>query len=1001
MATTGSTDNRKAQLDITADASQAQAAFAGVKASGKDMAQSVSASAGQAAQAVDKMGDTAAPAAQKVDRATANMVASLQRATAAAQAGGRGTAAYFETIAQQRGISTATIQPYIDGLKAAEAAQAAATKGLGNMGVSAAQTAAALRGVPAQFTDIVTSLQGGQSPLTVLFQQGGQLKDMFGGIGPAVKSLGGYVMGLVNPYTVAAAAAAAFGIAAYQGSQEALAFQRALIGTGNVAGTTAGQLQAMAAQLGSAWGVTQGAASEALVALVNAGATNRNQLEAQAGAILAYSKATGQSVDDLAKSFVALGKDPLAASLKLNESMGYLTVSTYEQIKSLQEQGRYTEAVTLAQKTYADAMDSSASRMTEQLGFMESAWMSLKKVASETWDAMLGVGRTDGLDVQLQKANEEMDKLRRNRTDAANSGVNASVSKLRTDPIDKEIAAQQAVIDTLRESARMGARAAESKAQELRLVKDKTEFDKASLSYSTAQQKAQREINEQTERNNRLLAAGIITQGQADQLNAAIRAKNKGPAAPKLQGAQTSYELSDIKRSLGMETDAYSNQLRVLEAMRSAGIASEREYFDTKTALQSLTGDAQEAAFEKELTYLRGLKLSGKDKIDNDRKIIDTETEMAKWRAKNAADLEVASIQQNSLLEQQKRAFMEATKAAEDYYQTSQRGYDRTLASIGMGDVARSMAGGKNQIEDKYAQQRQRVEDKFTLSKDKSPEARAQYEQELALIEEYRTKSLAQYGTYYERLQAEQGNWVNGATRSMANYLDSVTNVAASTEQIFTKAFRGMEDALVDFVKTGQLDFSRLADSIISDMIRMMVQRQVMGPLMASMGGGGGGGFEVGNGVFNVIDALFNATGNAFAPAGHVEAYAKGGTFTNRLFTTPTPFAFGGSFGAKRLGVMGEAGPEAVMPLHRGPDGVLGVRGTGQQGAAGNVVVNIIESDKGGGQVQQRQEGGTTIIDVVVARVKSEVAQDIVEGRGDVTAAMQGTFGLNRSISAA
>ncbi|MFV3015426.1 phage tail length tape measure family protein, partial [Pseudomonas sp. KHB2.9] len=107
-------------------------------------------------------------------------------------------------------------------------------------GMTAKATSAALRGVPAQFTDIAVSLQGGQAPLTVFLQQGGQLKDMFGGVGPAAKALGGYILGLVNPFTVAAAAIGILGLAYYQGSKEQDAFRLSLVSTGNASGTTTG-----------------------------------------------------------------------------------------------------------------------------------------------------------------------------------------------------------------------------------------------------------------------------------------------------------------------------------------------------------------------------------------------------------------------------------------------------------------------------------------------------------------------------------------------------------------------------------------------------------------------------------------------------------------------------------------------------------------------------------------------------------------------------------------
>lgn len=91
---------------------------------------------------------------------------------------------------------------------------------LGRTSQSAAQTANAMRMIPAQMTDIVVGLSTGQSPFMVLMQQGGQLKDMFGGIGPAIKGVTTYVMGLVNPYSVAAAAVGLLTYAVYQNRQE-------------------------------------------------------------------------------------------------------------------------------------------------------------------------------------------------------------------------------------------------------------------------------------------------------------------------------------------------------------------------------------------------------------------------------------------------------------------------------------------------------------------------------------------------------------------------------------------------------------------------------------------------------------------------------------------------------------------------------------------------------------------------------------------------------------
>jgi phage-related minor tail protein len=111
-------------------------------------------------------------------RSQQNLIQSIQRTTAQMEAGSRTSARYFEVIAQQRGVDPAALQPYLQQLRAMEQAQS-------GVGQSAGQTRAALQQLPAQLTDIVTSIQGGMEPLTVLIQQGGQLRDSFGGIGRA------------------------------------------------------------------------------------------------------------------------------------------------------------------------------------------------------------------------------------------------------------------------------------------------------------------------------------------------------------------------------------------------------------------------------------------------------------------------------------------------------------------------------------------------------------------------------------------------------------------------------------------------------------------------------------------------------------------------------------------------------------------------------------------------------------------------------------------------
>ena len=267
---------------------------------------------------------------------------------------------------------------------------------------------AALRTVPAQFTDIVTSLQGGQPVLQVLLQQGGQLKDTFNGIIPAARALGGYIWGLINPYTVLAAAAVAVGAAFMSGREEFARTQRALIMSGDAAGVTAGQMQAIAATLDDIGGGTQGKAADVLLQMAAAGIQGSAALQSVTNTAIELERAGGPAVEETVKAFAALGKDPVQASVELNKTTNFLTVSLFNQIKALQEQGRTTEAAALAQQAYDDAMKARIPVLEAQLGLLQKMWRGVADAAKETWDAMLGIGRPDTTLSKLQAAQKKL-----------------------------------------------------------------------------------------------------------------------------------------------------------------------------------------------------------------------------------------------------------------------------------------------------------------------------------------------------------------------------------------------------------------------------------------------------------------------------------------------------------------------------------------------------------------------------------------------------------------
>jgi len=264
------------------------------------------------------------------------------------------------------------------------------------------------RNLSMQMTDIVTSLSSGMPAHMVLIQQGGQIKDAYGGVLDALKGVGSYVATLATPVNLAAGAIAALGVAAFKGSQEVDAYTRALTLTGNQIGMTEGQLAQMATRIDSVAGTTSKAA-EVLAQLAGTAGITSDSIERIATASIAMERAGGPSVAELAKKFAALGEKPVDALIKLNEAENFLTESVYAQIRALTDQGREADAAAAAQAAYADVVEQRAQALDSRLGYLERAWRGVKDVAKEAWDAMLGLGRKDTDEQRLEELRKQLD----------------------------------------------------------------------------------------------------------------------------------------------------------------------------------------------------------------------------------------------------------------------------------------------------------------------------------------------------------------------------------------------------------------------------------------------------------------------------------------------------------------------------------------------------------------------------------------------------------------
>jgi lambda family phage tail tape measure protein len=244
--------------------------------------------------------------------------------------------------------------------------------------------------------------------------------------------------------------------------------------------------------------------------------------------------------------------------------------------------------------------------------------------------------------------------------------------------------------------------------------------------------------------------------------------------------------------------------------------------------------------------------------------------------------------------------------------------------------------------------------------------------------------------------------WESGASKAFRDYAENAGNMAKSVEQTFSNAFRGMEDALVQFAMTGKLNFSSLANSIIADIIRMQARAAVagfanyLGQAIGSVIGGSvtGTGYTsaspTGPGTYNyagsemTISALPSAMGNVFSGAPSLSAYS------NTVQTSPKFFNFGSLHRFANGGVFAEAGPEAVMPLTRMGNGKLGVESSG---SGINIVVNNMASDDTNVEQQvRRNESGGFDIEFFIRKV---MMTDL-SNNGPFTQGMANNFGLRR-----
>lgn len=644
--------------------------------------------------------------------------------------------------------------------------------GMNKAGMSAKAYNAALRGLPAQFTDIAVSLQGGQAPLTVFLQQGGQLKDMFGGIGPAARAMGGYILGLVNPFTVAAAAAATLGLVFYDVEKQVSAFNKALFSGSADSGQTVESMARIAMSVADITGDLS-EAKDAVIALGASGRVSEIQFRNLAQASASVAKFTGQSAADVAKSFGGLGDSATKAAQKVSEQYGLITSAQYEVIAGLESQGRKQEAL--------DALSESLNANAQK---------------------------------RLQRYRDSLSELERDWDDVGTAISNA-YSKIKAElfPDDnKQIEIAQRILDTRKEGGFTGALSnlfsfGDNTNQALRAqIKTLTDRREAAAAAARAES-AETDANQ-----GRIAAAERWASSQLEYLDKESRKRNEIAEAREL-GLKAGRSEEEIAKRIAAIESKYADKTKPKTPREdNRGVAEAQNTF---ARLYNQYDPAAQAA--RMLTKEQGqldLALS-KGKI--------TQEEYGKALAQASLNYAAAIKGAQGLTQaEQYRVQLERQLAAQ------QREYSIAAAGVGMGDQQTQRMQQRVQIEQ---QTNERILQLRTeLANATTEKQRQDLQAQIDLEQEYLPKRLEALQAGFAQYDAAIDSPMNGFNAALQNFQVNAANVAGQTQALFSGAFSGIQSSVGSVFEAMTLDGQTFGESVTN------VTRSLFGSVINSLG---------------------------------------------------------------------------------------------------------------------------------------------------------------------
>ncbi|WP_454846058.1 phage tail tape measure protein [Pseudomonas farris] len=744
------------------------------------------------------------------------------------------------------------------------------------------------------------------------------------------------LLAILAPIALATAAVGGLAVAYYKGSKEQDAYTQGLVLTGNASGMTASQLGEMARQVSATVGTT-GQAAEVLALLAGNGKIAGESFGGIAQAAVSMKEATGKAIKETVAEFEKIADEPVKASAALNEQYHYLTASVYSQIAALEEQGDHAGAVKLATEQYADAINERTPRILENLSFWEKGYNAVARAA----DNLKNLGRPD-IDADIEQARRNLEQAQSGNVGAFQNQkemVELYSNQLNMLEDQKAAAADIAKYEGEQAKAQQDAVSAMAKVDAL---------TKSSLTNEQKRAEAIKEYKKQlddirkTSPNDARLDPAVVAKNMAN-----LNDKFKDP-----KGAAGSVDLTgfnNAKNVLAETLAYYKNADKELEASQRAGVISQASYTEQRVSL--LKQEAVEVAqgYEAEIAALEAAKAkkgaTAAQIIQIDQKISDARSAMVKAQQETDSELSIIATNEDGRLRKQTLAVKTYTDALQQQVETLRQQGLRAASGLGQGDRQRGLTDQQNGIDDRFNQQRLELANQYgDGSRGMSLD---EYTQKLAALKTTQQDLHDTVQSNYDEMTAAQGDWSAGASSAWQNYLESARDVAGQTKSLFTDAFSSMEDAIVNFAMTGKLTFADFTKSILADMARIAT-RQASSALLSSLVGaatsyftGSGTAASAGStqagysgDLSGFTPGSIQADGGAWSSG--VQLFANGAAFTNSVVSKPTAFGMAGG----DIGIMGEAGEEAIMPLTRTSGGQLGVRALSGGSSGSTISIN-------------------------------------------------------------